>query len=185
MPSRGACAPPPLSSPLYVPLPSLEFFVTLHSLTPLLSCSPNLFLPIGLARVFHVDDHPPSTVKTSHFTKTTPDAGKHVLHPPSYLIPLISARAFARASAILLRVSHLCQMEIAREKLAGSHVDEIFAYSPGNSRIVCFDVHIYLTGIRSRSASQSCSCDGDSLVARKLHRDNDLILRERISHFRS
>jgi len=43
-------------------------------------------------------------------------AGKRILHPSSYLIPLISARAFARASAVLLRVSHLCQMEIARER---------------------------------------------------------------------
>lgn len=35
-PSRGAYAPPPLSSPLYVPLPSLKFFVTLRLLTLLL-----------------------------------------------------------------------------------------------------------------------------------------------------
>lgn len=49
------------------------------------------------------------------------------------------------------------QMEIAQDTCRRrrrrwrrrSHVDEIFSYSPSDSRIVCFDVHIYLTRISS------------------------------------
>lgn len=82
----------------------LRFGILRHPSTLFSRAPPNLFLPTGLARVFHVDDHPPSTAKTSHFTETcaSPDAGKRVLHLPFLISSLLSPCA---PSLVLLHVS--------------------------------------------------------------------------------
>lgn len=149
-PSRGACAPPPLSSPLCVPLPSLEFFVTLRLLTPLprapqTSSFPQISLAFSTLTTIRRQRLRRLTSPRRTLRRMLENVSSLFLSRPSYL----RARLHS-----CLRRPHLCQMEIARERLAGSHVDEIFAYSPGNSRIVCFDVHIYLTGIRTEPFRQ-------------------------------
>lgn len=145
-PSRGACAPPPLSSPLYVPLPSSEFFVIpslLFSRAPQTSSFPQVSLAFSTL----------TTIRRQRLRRLTSPRRtlrrmlENVSSIPLLISSLLSPRALSLVPLLSSAVSHLCQMEIARERLAGSHVDEIFAYSPGNSRIVCFDVHIYLTGI--------------------------------------
>lgn len=154
---------------------------------PLLFALSTLLLPTGLACVFHVGDHSPSTAKTSHFaeTRATPDAGKRVLILFLLSFPLTPPRPLRSrlCNAPFPRLSR-CQMEIARETCR--HVDEIFAYSPDDSRIVCFDVHIYLTGISTGVVPPARVALGTviHLSRGKLLEDNDLILRDRIFHFR-
>lgn len=118
-------------------------------------------LPTGLTRVFHVDDHSPSTAKTSHFveTRATPDAGKRVLVLFSLSLPPFLPTCLPPCRLLRYPFPRLAwyQMEIAQDTCRRrrrwwrrrSHVDEIFSYSPSDSRIVCFDVHIYLTRISS------------------------------------
>lgn len=118
-PSRGACASPPLSSPLYVPLPSLEFFVTLHAPPSPFSRAPQTssFPQVSLAfsTLTTIRRQRLRRLTSPRRARATPDAGKRVLHPPSYLAPLLSARAFAHASA-LSSASLICARWKSRER---------------------------------------------------------------------
>lgn len=83
---------------------------------------PISFLLTRLARVFHVDDRSPSTVKTSHFARNARCTGcwKMCLHP---LLVFLTHVCLACASVILSCGARWK----SRERLASSHVDEIFS----------------------------------------------------------
>lgn len=170
-PSRGACTlaslPPPF--PCLRCLHPFSFVRILHRLYPPIfptcSCSvPVLFSSHRTPSLsLFLVSSTSTTIRRQRLRHLTLRAMLHTGKASSYSLfacslppflsfTIVSPSTFMLTPVLLrlFRISHGARWK-SRERPAAM-LTKYSPYSPGNSRIVCFDVHIYLTGISTQSS---------------------------------